>query len=195
MKKGFGKGFCSGILVAALTVGLGVSAMAASRTITVDDNIRITRNGETVELIFAGRDNALPAEPVYYLNLKGNEKVTTTLQIVEVDPVSTETQPNATEPEATKPTAEPTKPGYPREATDKGAVGDYLELKMVVDANANGPIQYYNQAFTVSKDFTFQKGDILMYDVKLLNELLGGITRTPEVSADSPVKVNLRALV
>ena len=30
MKKGFGKGFCSGILVAALTVGLGVSAMAAS---------------------------------------------------------------------------------------------------------------------------------------------------------------------
>ena len=24
MKKGFGKGFCSGILVAALTVGLGV---------------------------------------------------------------------------------------------------------------------------------------------------------------------------
>lgn len=34
MKKGFGKGFCSGILVAALTVGLGVSAMAASRTIT-----------------------------------------------------------------------------------------------------------------------------------------------------------------
>ena len=42
MKKGFGKGFCSGILVAALTVGLGVSAMAASRTITVDDNIRIT---------------------------------------------------------------------------------------------------------------------------------------------------------
>ena len=45
MKKGFGKGFCSGILVAALTVGLGVSAMAASRTITVDDNIRITLNG------------------------------------------------------------------------------------------------------------------------------------------------------
>ena len=44
MKKGFGKGFCSGILVAALTVGLGVSAMAASRTITVDDNIRITLN-------------------------------------------------------------------------------------------------------------------------------------------------------
>ena len=28
MKKGFGKGFCSGILVAALTVGLGVSGLA-----------------------------------------------------------------------------------------------------------------------------------------------------------------------
>ena len=44
MKKGFGKGFCSGILVAAWTVGLGESAMAASHTITVDDNIRITLN-------------------------------------------------------------------------------------------------------------------------------------------------------
>ena len=47
MKKGVGKGFCSGILVAALTVGLGVSAMAASRTITVDDNIRITLKAAT----------------------------------------------------------------------------------------------------------------------------------------------------
>ena len=45
MMKRVWKGFCSGILVAALTVGLGVSAMAASRTITVDDNIRITLNG------------------------------------------------------------------------------------------------------------------------------------------------------
>lgn len=45
MKRGFGKGFASGILVAALTVGLGVSALAATRTITVDDNIRVTVNG------------------------------------------------------------------------------------------------------------------------------------------------------
>ena len=45
MKRGFGKGFASGILVAALTVGLGVSALAATRTITVDDNIRVTLNG------------------------------------------------------------------------------------------------------------------------------------------------------
>ena len=45
MKKGFGKGFATGILVAALTVGLGVSALAATRTITVDDNIRVTING------------------------------------------------------------------------------------------------------------------------------------------------------
>ena len=47
MKRGFGKGFFSGILVAALVAGLGVSAMAATRTITVDDNIRITLNGAT----------------------------------------------------------------------------------------------------------------------------------------------------
>ena len=45
MKRGFGKGFVSGILVAALTAGLGVSALAATRTITVDDNIRVTLNG------------------------------------------------------------------------------------------------------------------------------------------------------
>ena len=45
MKRSFGKGFFSGILVAALAVGLGVSALAATRTITVDDNIRVTING------------------------------------------------------------------------------------------------------------------------------------------------------
>ena len=45
MKRGFGKGFLSGILVAALAVGLGASALAAARTITVDDNIRVTING------------------------------------------------------------------------------------------------------------------------------------------------------
>lgn len=45
MKRGFGKGFISGILVAALTAGLGISALAATRTITVDDNIRVTLNG------------------------------------------------------------------------------------------------------------------------------------------------------
>ena len=46
MKRGFGKGFVSGILVAALTAGLGVTALASSRrTISVDDNIRVTLNG------------------------------------------------------------------------------------------------------------------------------------------------------
>lgn len=47
MKRGFGKGFFSGILAASLVAGLGVTAMAASRTITVDDNIRVTLNGAT----------------------------------------------------------------------------------------------------------------------------------------------------
>ncbi len=45
MKRGFSKGFVSGILVAALTAGLGVSALAAARTIPVEDNIRVTING------------------------------------------------------------------------------------------------------------------------------------------------------
>lgn len=163
-------------------------APLAGKTVTVQyDNIRITRNGETVELIFAGRENALPTEPVYYLDLKGNEKVTTTLQIVEVDPEPDETEPDTdlTEPDVTEPdVTEPTKPVYPREETDKGAVGDYLELKMVVSASANGSIQYYNQAFTVSEDFTFQEGDILMYDVKLLNEL-GGLGAVDMFAGDN----------
>mgnify|MGYP002553259347 CR=1 FL=1 len=45
MKRGFGRGFFSGLLVAALAVGLCISALAATRTIEVDDNIRITING------------------------------------------------------------------------------------------------------------------------------------------------------
>ena len=64
MKKGFGKGFCSGILVAALTVGLGVSAMAASRTITVDDNIRITLNGA----VFSPKDAKGRDVPLFSYN-------------------------------------------------------------------------------------------------------------------------------
>ena len=48
MKRGFGRGFFSGLLVAALAVGLCISALAATRTIEVDDNIRITINGANV---------------------------------------------------------------------------------------------------------------------------------------------------
>ena len=44
-KKGFFSGFGAGILTTALVLGLGVSAFAASRTISVDDNIRVTING------------------------------------------------------------------------------------------------------------------------------------------------------
>ena len=45
MKKNFFSGFGAGILTTALVLGLGVSAFAASRNITVDDNIRVTING------------------------------------------------------------------------------------------------------------------------------------------------------
>lgn len=45
MKRGFGKGFVTGILSAALVVGLGISAYAATRTIQVEDDIQVTING------------------------------------------------------------------------------------------------------------------------------------------------------
>lgn len=45
MKKGFCSGFFTGLLSAALVVGLTVTALAAGRTITVDDGIQITFNG------------------------------------------------------------------------------------------------------------------------------------------------------
>lgn len=45
MKRGFGKGFVSGILAASLAVGLGITAMAAVRTIQVEDDIQVTLNG------------------------------------------------------------------------------------------------------------------------------------------------------
>ena len=64
MKQGFGKGFFSGILVAALVAGLGVTAMAATRNITVDDNIRITLNGAT----FSPKDSNGNAVPMFSYN-------------------------------------------------------------------------------------------------------------------------------
>ena len=45
MKRGFGKGFFAGALAVTLVVGLSVTALAATRTIKVDDDIRITLNG------------------------------------------------------------------------------------------------------------------------------------------------------
>ena len=45
MKRGFGKGFVSGVLVVSLAVGLGMTAMAATRTIQVEDDIQVTLNG------------------------------------------------------------------------------------------------------------------------------------------------------
>ena len=45
MKRGFGKGFVSGVLVVSLAVGLGITAMAATRTIQVEDDIQVTLNG------------------------------------------------------------------------------------------------------------------------------------------------------
>lgn len=45
MKRGFGKGFVSGMLVVSLAVGMGITAMAATRTIQVEDDIQVTLNG------------------------------------------------------------------------------------------------------------------------------------------------------
>lgn len=45
MKRGFGKGFFAGILAAALVAGLSVTALAATRTIQVNDDIKVTLNG------------------------------------------------------------------------------------------------------------------------------------------------------
>lgn len=45
MKRGFGKGFVSGVLVVSLAVGLGLTAMAATKTIKVEDDIQVTLNG------------------------------------------------------------------------------------------------------------------------------------------------------
>lgn len=45
MKRQFQHGFLAGLLTAGLLMALGVTALAASRTITVDDGIRITFNG------------------------------------------------------------------------------------------------------------------------------------------------------
>ncbi len=45
MKRGFGKGFVSGIVAASLAVGMGVTAMAATRSIQVEDDIQVTLNG------------------------------------------------------------------------------------------------------------------------------------------------------
>lgn len=64
MKKNFFSGFGAGILTTALVIGLGVSAFAASRPITVDDNIRVTINGA----VFSPKDNNGKDVPLFSYN-------------------------------------------------------------------------------------------------------------------------------
>ena len=45
MKKGYWKGFLTGTLMGVLILGLGITAMAATRTISVEDSVGITING------------------------------------------------------------------------------------------------------------------------------------------------------
>lgn len=64
MKKGFGKGFLTGILAAAMVVGLSATALAASRTIPVEDDIRVTLNGAR----FAPKDSSGRDVPLFSYN-------------------------------------------------------------------------------------------------------------------------------
>lgn len=64
MKKNFFSGFGAGILTTALVIGLGVSAFAASRPITVDDNIRVTINGA----VFSPKDANGKDVPLFSYN-------------------------------------------------------------------------------------------------------------------------------
>lgn len=59
MKKGYWKGFLTGILMCVLAVGLGITAMAATRTITVEDEVGITINGARFQPKDA-KGNAVP---------------------------------------------------------------------------------------------------------------------------------------
>ena len=45
MKKQFQHGFWAGLLTAGLLLALGLTVLAAGRTISIDDGIRITFNG------------------------------------------------------------------------------------------------------------------------------------------------------
>lgn len=64
MKKNFFSGFGAGILTTALVIGLGVSAFAASRPITVEDNIRVTINGA----VFSPKDANGKDVPLFSYN-------------------------------------------------------------------------------------------------------------------------------
>ena len=63
-KKGFFSGFGAGLLTTALVIGLGVSAFAASRPITVEDNIRVTINGA----VFSPKDANGKEVPLFSYN-------------------------------------------------------------------------------------------------------------------------------
>ncbi len=103
-----------------IAVDLPNASILAGQVVTVlYDNIRIIRNDETVYTIFADRSHVLPEEPVYYLNLNGNnakvegrlyieENTYTPPQPTEPLPVETEpTQPKETKPAETLPKDDP----------------------------------------------------------------------------------------
>lgn len=64
MKRGFGKGFFAGILAATLVAGLSITALAATRTIQVNDDIKVTLNGAQ----FAPKDANGKEVPLFSYN-------------------------------------------------------------------------------------------------------------------------------
>ena len=63
MKKQFQHGFWAGLLTAGLLLALGLTVLAAGRTISIDDGIRITFNGAA----FTPKDaNGKPVELFTY---------------------------------------------------------------------------------------------------------------------------------
>ena len=73
MKKQFQHGFWAGLLTAGLLLALGLTVLAAGRTISIDDGIRITfngaaftpkdANGKPVELFCAIGDDMIDGKP------------------------------------------------------------------------------------------------------------------------------------
>lgn len=60
------------------------------------------------------------------------------------------------------------------EASSDGATGDLLQLDMEVGLDATGSILYYEQVWVIPQGtITLQEGDMLCYDVRLLDEFGG----------------------
>jgi len=211
MSKDFRRGLLAGVVTAALVGALGVTALAVSRTITVDDDIRITVNGAA----FTPKDVKGKEAPLFthngttYAPLRAIcEAAGLTVGYDSATKTATVTTPAAQTPASPRPTA-PVTPASPAdyitEAQAKGIAlahagvaekdAAFIQAKLEWDdGRAQYDVEFYAGNTEYDYDIDAVSGGVLTFDHDVENFQLPSANPTAPAAAITEAKAKEIAL-